>query len=418
MLSLIEQGLTQIGLDASWANLTARGIFLGIILILSLLADFIARHFVLRTLTRMIRHTRWRWDDALLQRNVLKRISHYAPAAVIYLLAPLALQGYNSASRFVTQLVLIYMIVLGLLVLDAVLNAIVDVYRSQERTRYIPIRSFIQVIKLVAVFIGGIFIISIVLDKTPLYLLSGLGALTAVLMLVFKDAILGFVAGIQLTANRMVARGDWIEMAKYGADGDVLDVTLTTVKVQNWDKTITTIPTYALISDAFKNWRGMSESDGRRIKRAINIDMNTIRLCDDAMLERFGKIQLLQDYLKAKRKDIAAYNAGMSFEGDSPVNGRRLTNAGTYRAYIVAYLRQHPMINQDMTFLVRQLAPTPEGLPLEIYVFCKDKVWANYEAIQADIFDHLLAVIPEFGLRVYQQPAGSDFRSLAGHAPG
>lgn len=418
MLELIEQGLTQIGLDAAWANLTARGIFLGVILVLSLLADFIARRFVLRTLTRMIRHTRWQWDDALLQRNVLRRISHYAPAAVIYLLAPVALQGYDSASRFVTQLVLIYMIVLGLLVLDAVLNAIVDVYRSQERTRHIPIRSFIQVIKLVAVFIGGIFIISIVLDKTPLYLLSGLGALTAVLMLVFKDAILGFVAGIQLTANRMVARGDWIEMAKYGADGDVLDVTLTTVKVQNWDKTITTIPTYALISDAFKNWRGMSESDGRRIKRAINIDMNTIRLCDDAMLERFGKIQLLRDYLKAKREDIAAYNAGMSFDGDSPVNGRRLTNAGTYRAYIVAYLHQHPMINKDMTFLVRQLAPTPEGLPLEVYVFCKDKVWASYEAIQADIFDHLLAVIPEFGLRVYQQPAGSDFRSLAGHAIG
>ena len=418
MLALTEQWLTQIGLDATWANLSARGILLGFILVLSLLADFIARRLVLRTLTRMIRHSRWRWDDALLQRNVLKRISHYAPAAVIYLLAPVALQGYDSAGWFVTRLVLIYMIVLGLLVLDAVLNAIVDIYRSQERTRHIPIRSFIQVIKLVAVFIGGIFIVSIVLDKTPLYLLSGLGALTAVLMLVFKDAILGFVAGIQLTANRMVARGDWIEMAKYGADGDVLDVTLTTVKVQNWDKTITTIPTYALISDAFKNWRGMSESDGRRIKRAISIDMNTIRLCDDAMLERFGKIQLLRDYLKAKREDIAAFNAGMSFDGDSPVNGRRLTNAGTYRAYIVAYLRQHPMINQDMTFLVRQLAPTPEGLPLEVYVFCRDKVWANYEAIQADIFDHLLAVIPEFGLRVYQQPAGSDFRSLAGHVPG
>ena len=416
MIELTAQWLSHFGLEASWANLAARGIFIGVILLLSLLADFIARRLVLRSLARIIRNSRWRWDDILLRRNVLKRISHYAPAIVIYLLAPAALAGYDSASRFVSQVVLIYMIVLGLLVIDAALNVVVDVYRTLERARDIPMRSFIQVIKLVVFFIGVIFIVSIVLDKTPLYLLSGLGALTAVLMLVFKDAILGFVAGIQLTANRMVARGDWIEMAKYGADGDVLEVTLTTVKVQNWDKTITTIPTYALISDSFRNWRGMAESDGRRIKRAINIDMNTIRLCDEDLLARFGKIHLLQDYLKAKREEISAYNAGQTFGDDSPVNGRSLTNVGTYRAYIIAYLRQHPMINLDMTFLVRQLAPTPEGLPLEVYVFSRDKAWASYEAIQADIFDHLLAVVPEFDLRVYQQPAGSDFRSLAAHA--
>ena len=417
MLELIAQWLTHIGLDENWSNLAARGVFTGVIVLLSLLADFIARGLVVRSLSSAIRHSRWRWDDALLRRKVLRRISHFAPAIVIYLLAPVALEGYDGASRFVTQFMLIIMIMMGLMVIDAILNVVVDVYRSFERSRDIPIRSFVQVIKLVVLFIGIIFIVSIVLDKTPLYLLSGLGALTAVLMLIFKDAILGFVAGIQLTANRMVARGDWIEMDKYGADGDVLEVTLTTVKVQNWDKTITTIPTYALISDAFKNWRGMTESDGRRIKRAINIDMNTIRLCDEAMLERFGKIQLLGDYLKSKREEIASYNAGQTFDVDDPVNGRRMSNVGTYRAYIIAYLRQHPMINLDMTFLVRQLAPTPEGLPLEIYVFSRDKVWTNYEAIQADIFDHLLAVIPEFGLRVYQQPAGSDFRSLAAPAP-
>ena len=418
MLELIEQWLSPLGLGAPWANLATRAVFLGVILTLSLAADFIARRVILRTLSRLIQRSRWNWDDALLQRKVLKRIGHFAPAIVIYLLAPVALEGYDSASRFVTQLVLIYMIVLGLLVLDAVLNVIVDVYRSQERSRYVPIRSFTQVIKLVAVFIGIVSIVSIILDKTPLYLLSGLGALTAILMLVFKDAILGFVAGIQLTANRMVARGDWIEMAKYGADGDVLDVTLTTVKVQNWDKTITTIPTYALISDAFKNWRGMEESGGRRIKRAINIDMNSIRLCDDALLGRLERIHPLTDYIKTKREEIAAYNNEHSFDEDCLVNGRRLTNVGTYRAYIVAFLRQHPMINQDMTFLVRQLAPTSQGLPLEIYVFSKDKVWANYEAIQADIFDHLLAVIPEFDLHVFQQPAGTDFRLLAGHSSG
>jgi len=416
MLELIEEWLPSYGLNAYWSNLTARAIFLGVILVLSLVADYIARHVVLRTLSRMIQHTRWRWDDSLLQRNVLNRIGHFAPAIVVYLLTPLALQGYDSVSRIITQLVLIYMIVLSLLLLDAVLNVIVDVYRAQERTRYVPIRSFIQVIKLVAFFIGAVFIVSIVLGKTPLYLLSGLGALTAVLMLVFKDAILGFVAGIQLTANRMVSRGDWIEMSKYGADGDVLDVTLTTVKVQNWDKTITTIPTYALISDAFKNWRGMSESDGRRIKRSINIDINSIRLCDDDLLEKLGKIQLLKKYLDEKCEEIAAYSAKNAEAEDSLVNGRRLTNVGTYRAYIVAFLRDHPMINQEMTFLVRQLAPTSQGLPLEIYVFSKDKDWINYEAIQADVFDHLLAVISEFDLRVYQQPAGIDFHALADKA--
>jgi miniconductance mechanosensitive channel len=418
MLHLIEQWLSPLGLGHPWTNLAARAVLIGVILALSLAADFIARRIILRTLSRIIERTHWRWDDALLQRKVLKRIGHFAPAVVIYLLAPLALEGYDSASRFVTQLVLIYMIVLGLLVLDAALNVIVDVYRSQERTRHVPIRSFIQVIKLVAVFIGIVFIVSIILDKTPLFLLSGLGALTAVLMLVFKDAILGFVAGIQLTANRMVARGDWIEMAKYGADGDVLDVTLTTVKVQNWDKTITTIPTYALISDAFKNWRGMAESGGRRIKRAINIDMNSIRLCDDVLLARLERIHLLTDYIRTKREQVAAYNREHSIDEDCLVNGRRLTNVGTYRAYIVAFLRQHPMINQDMTFLVRQLAPTSQGLPLEIYVFSKDKVWANYEAIQADIFDHLLAVTHEFDLHVFQQPAGTDFRLLAEQASG
>ena len=418
MLELIEQSLSPLGLGAPWANLAARAIFLGVIMALSLAADFIARRVILRTLSRLIQRSRWNWDDALLQRKVLKRVGHFAPAVVIYLLAPVALEGYDSASRLVTQLMLIYMIVLGLLVLYAALNVIVDVYRSQERSRYVPIRSFIQVIKLVTAFIGIVFIVSIILDKTPLYLLSGLGALTAVLMLVFKDAILGFVAGIQLTANRMVARGDWIEMAKYGADGDVLDVTLTTVKVQNWDMTITTIPTYALISDAFKNWRGMAKSGGRRIKRAINIDMNSIRLCDDALLARLERIHLLTDYIGAKRDEIAAYNSEHSFDEDCLVNGRRLTNIGTYRAYIVALLRQHPMINQDMTFLVRQLAPTSQGLPLEVYVFSKDKVWANYEAIQADIFDHLLAVIHEFDLRTFQQPAGVDFRLLAEQASG
>ncbi len=241
-----------------------------------------------------------------------------------------------------------------------------------------------------------------------------MGVVASVLMLVFKDAILGFVAGIQLSANHMISRGDWIEMPKYGADGDVIDIALTTVKVQNWDKTITTIPTYALISDSFKNWRGMSESGGRRIKRSVMIDINTIRFCDDEMIERFAKTRYLADYIREKREELSAWNRKHHVDDGVAVNVRHLTNVGTFRAYILHYLRNHPKVNQEMTLLVRQLAPTANGLPIEIYCFSSDRAWANYEDIQADIFDHILAVAPEFGLRVFQLPSGSDLRSVVG----
>jgi miniconductance mechanosensitive channel len=282
-----------------------------------------------------------------------------------------------------------------------------------EVSKEIPIKSFIQILKVVIYFVAIIFIISAILNKTPLYFFSGLGALTAVLLLIFKDAILGFVAGIQLAANKMVSHGDWIEMPKYGADGDVLEVALTTVKVQNWDKTVTTIPTYALISESFKNWRGMQLSGGRRIKRSVYIDINTIKFCTEEMIERFSKIRYIAEYMEKKKKELAEYNAAHQLDDSVPTNKRQLTNVGTFRAYVVSYLRNHPMINQEMTFLVRQLALAEHGLPIEIYVFCKDKVWAHYEAIQSDIFDHILSIVPEFDLKVFQNPAGSDFKEYA-----
>lgn len=246
-----------------------------------------------------------------------------------------------------------------------------------------------------------------------MYLFSSLGALTAILMFIFKDAILGFVAGIQLSANRMVANGDWIEMPKYGADGDIIEIALTTVKVQNWDKTITTIPTYALITDSFKNWRGMSESGGRRIKRSINIDMNTIQFCTEEMLNRFSKIQYISSYIEKMKIKLQEHNKMDKVDESSPVNGTRMTNIGIFRAYVKAYLDNHQMISKEMTLLTRQLAPTEHGLPIEIYVFSLDKVWGNYENIQANIFDHILAVVPEFDLRVFQNPSGRDFNKMA-----
>ena len=412
MLELLQNWLIANGLVDSLAFHVARAIAVMAVLILSAAANFIAKRYIVTALTYASSRSKTKWDDAMVRQKALNRVVHLAPALVIYLLTPVALEGLEPAVSFIRSAVLIYMIVMIMLVLDSLLNTVEDVYQDFRAAREIPIKGFIQVLKLALYFLAGVFVVSIILNKTPVYLLSGIGALAAVMMLVFRDSILGFVAGIQLAANKMVAVGDWIEMPKYGADGDVLEVALTTVKVQNWDKTITTIPTYALISESFKNWRGMSDSGGRRIKRAVNIDMSSIRFCDEEMLERFARIQYIAEYIEDKKDELEAFNQSADVDNVSLANGRRMTNIGTFRAYVVAYLSNHPMINMDMTFLIRQLPSGQHGLPIEVYVFSKDKEWANYEAIQADIFDHILAVLPEFDLRVYQNPTGADFRKL------
>jgi len=413
MLEILQSWLIANGLTEDLAFYLARVFAVVAVLILSATANFIAKRYIVAALTYVISRSKASWDDAVVRQRTLNRLAHLAPALVIYLLTPSALESLDAVVDFVRSAVLVYMIVIMMLVLDSLLNTFEDVYQNFRAAREIPIKGFIQVLKLAVYFLAGVFVVSIMLDKTPVYLLSGVGALAAVMMLVFRDSILGFVAGIQLAANRMVAVGDWIEMPKYGADGDVLEVALTTVKIQNWDKTITTIPTYALISESFKNWRGMDESGGRRIKRAVNIDMSSIHFCDEAMLERFEKIQYIAEYIEVKKQELEAFNQSANVDNASLANGRRMTNIGTFRAYVVAYLRNHPMINMDMTFLVRQLPPGQHGLPIEVYVFSKDQEWANYEAIQADIFDHILAVLPEFDLRVYQNPTGADFRVLS-----
>jgi miniconductance mechanosensitive channel len=296
--------------------------------------------------------------------------------------------------------------------LDSVLLAIREIYSKSDIASRRPIRGYLDAVKIVAYIMSGIFIVSILTDRSPWGVLSILGGFTVVLMLVFKDTILGFVASIQLSGHDMVRIGDWIEMPKYGADGDVIDVSIHTVKVRNWDKTITTIPTYGLVTDAFKNWRGMSESGGRRIKRALHIDMSSIKFCSDEMLERFRKFDLIKDYIVGKQNEINEYNKEYATETSQLINGRRQTNIGVFRAYIVAYLKNHPKVHQNMTFLVRHLEPTKHGLPVQIYVFSNDQAWANYEAIQSDIFDHLLAAVPEIDLRVFQDPTGYDFAKI------
>lgn len=410
MLDLLQTWLLDHGINEAFSYYLARGTGMGVVLVLSAAVNFVAKRYILAALTHIISKSKSTWDDAALRQRTLNNLAHLAPALVIYILTPFALEGMAETISFIRSATLIYMIVVVMLVLDSLLNTVEEIYQGFEAAKEIPIKGFIQVLKIALYFLATVFVISILLNKTPVYLLSGIGALTAVLMLVFRDAILGFVAGIQLAANKMVANGDWIEMPRYGADGDVLEVTLTTVKVQNWDKTITTIPTYALISESFKNWRGMQDSGGRRIKRAVNIDMGSIKFCDEDMLKRFGRIQYISEYIQSKKNELAEFNHATNVDNASLVNGRRMTNIGTFRAYVKAFLHNHPDINKDMTFLIRQLRPTEHGLPIEIYVFSKDKVWANYEAIQADIFDHILAVIPEFDLRVYQNPTGGDFQ--------
>jgi len=401
---LSAQGLSQGSADfIYWFSLVLA------VIIFAWLCNYIAKKFLLQAISYFIKRSETTWDDALHERKVFARLSHLAPALVIYFSAPLFLPAKETIER----LSMAYMILAGLLVLNSFLNAVVDIYRTFEISRQRPIKGYIQVAKIIIYVFVGITTISVLMNRSPWLLLSGLGAMTAVILLIFKDSILGLVASVQLSQNDMVRIGDWIEMPKYGADGDVIDVTLNTVKVQNWDKTITTIPAYALVSDSFKNWRGMSESGGRRIKRAVYIDMNSVTFCNKEMLDRFEKYQLIKSYIKSKRVEIANYNRDHFIDTSELVNGRNLTNIGTFRAYLAAYLKNHPKIHNDMTFLIRHLPPGQYGLPIEVYVFSNDQVWANYEAIQADIFDHILAVVPKFDLRVFQNPTGHDFRGMA-----
>jgi len=379
--------------------------------VLAYIANFITKKIILRTIEHFTARTSTRWDDLLVERGVFRRLSHFTPAIVIYVMAPFVFNS-DTAILLTKKIAQIYMLLVAVFTIDAFLSSVIDIYRSYSVSQKMPIKSMIQVVKILIFLVIGVVILSIIIGRSPAFFIGGIGAMTAVLMLIFKDPILGFVAGIQLSANNMVRIGDWIEMPKYGADGDVVDISLTTVKVQNWDKTISTIPTFALVSDGVKNWRGMSESGGRRIKRSINIDMSSVKFCTEEMLEKFRKFQHISKYIEEKRKELSEYNMNTKIDDSELVNGRRLTNIGTFRAYLTSYLRDHPKINKNLTFLIRQLEPGPEGMPLEVYVFSNDQVWANYEAIQADIFDHIMAVIPEFELRVFQNPTGADFQSL------
>ena len=408
----LTENLLELGLTTGMVESLVRGGLILLVLLLSWVAHRVSQGPINRSIEKFAHYTIQQWYDILVEKHIVKRILYFIPLILFYVLSSPILTG-TSLLPLSQTLISVLFLIAGMMFLDAILSALLAIYGKSAIAKEISIIPFVQVLKLGLYFVTGILLLSLLLQKTPLYFLSGLGALTAVLMFVFKDVLMGFVAGIQLIANKMVAPKDWIEMPKYGADGDVIEITLTTVKVQNFDNTITTIPTYALINESFKNWRNMNLSGGRRIKRYVNIDLGSIKFCSSEMLERFKRIQLISQYIQNRQEEILVYNKKHQVDESTLVNGRRLTNIGVFRSYVEAYLRQHPMIHKDMTFLIRQLSPSENGLPIEIYVFCKDTNWTAYEAIQADIFDHILAVVPEFDLRVFQEPSGSDFQKIA-----
>ena len=419
--NILEQGqfvdnintyLISLGFSQPLADSLDQFIAVALLFGLALLVDLICRNILLKVVARLVKHTKATWDDIVFDRKVMINLGRMLAPILVYLLLPLVFPRDPDMVAFLQRLCMIYIIVTLLRFINEFLLAIYHVYSNKDQFRDRPLKGLLQTIQVVLFFIGGIAVVSVLINKSPAVLLTGLGASAAILLLVFKDSIMGFVSGIQLSANNMLRVGDWIVMSKYGADGTVVEVTLNTVKVRNWDNTITTIPPYALVSDSFQNWRGMQESGGRRIKRSINIDMNSVKFCTPEMLDKYRKIQLLKDYIDETEQVVSEYNQTLSIDNSLLVNGRRQTNLGVFRAYLNNYLKNLPEVNKEMTCMVRHLQPTEQGIPMELYFFSSVKEWTAYESIQADIFDHVLAIVPEFELRVFQNPTGSDFREL------
>ncbi|ACA89083.1 mechanosensitive ion channel family protein [Shewanella woodyi] len=409
----ISKWLSDWGVNSTPSDDVSTSLLVVVSLVLAIIAYLFVRRGVVRAMNIVIHRSKVSWDDIFMRHKVLEKFSYVVPALVMNLLIPLALKEHQLISSLVDRLLSVWIVVMLVRAIYSALDAVNEIADVNLVSRRLPIKSFVQLFKLFLFFVAIIISISVLANQSPVYFLSGLGVATGLVMLVFRDTILGFVAGIQLAANRMVSTGDWIQMDKYGANGSVVEVSLTTVKVQNWDNTLTMIPAYALVSDAFKNWRGMSESGGRRIKRAVSIDIHSIHFLSEEEQVKLSKINCLKEYFSSKREEISLFNQGVE-DADMPVNSRHLTNIGTFRAYLIEYVTRHPLIHNDMTLLVRQLAPTSEGVPIEVYVFTTDIRWNNYEDIQGDIFDHIFAILPEFGLKVFQGPTGSDIRSLKG----
>lgn len=410
MQELISQ-IEEMGIEINHTNSLI--IIFGIIFLTAIIVHLILHRVVLRAFEKRAQASSHFWLQIITQNKLFYRLAFTLQGIIVNVQAVLWLQKGSDAAQILTTAAQLWVMLYALLSFFSLLDVIFNLSQKLSFSSHLPLKGIFQGIKLVSAILIGILMISLLLGQSPAILISGLGAMAAVLMLVFKDPILGLVAGIQLSANDMLKLGDWLEMPKYGADGAVTDIGLTTVKVRNWDNTITTIPTWSLVSDSFKNWSGMSASGGRRIKRSINIDTTSVHFLDEQEQQRLVNARLLKPYMDSRHQEINLWNQEYG-DGSSVLNLRKMTNVGTFRAYLNEYLRNHPRIRKDMTLMVRQLAPDNNGLPIEIYAFTNTVVWAEYESIQADIFDHIFAVVDEFGLRIHQSPTGNDIRALAG----
>ncbi len=378
------------------------------IILLCILVQLITKKVILKLCTKLIYKNKFKWDDIMLERKVFSRFSDILPGIILYLFAPVF--GNPVAAVLLHRGAVVYILIITIFIANALLDAINEIYKTYPIAKIRPIKGLLQIVKIIFSIIIGIVIIGTLMNQNPLLMLGGIGAVAAVFSFVFKDSILGFIAGILLTSNDMLRIGDWIEMQKYGADGDVIDITLNTVKVQNFDKSIVTLPAYTLVSDSFKNWRGMTQFGGRRIKRSVHIDVNSIVFCTTEMIEKFKKINYLKDYIIEKEKELMQHNQNHDSTDKLGINGRYMTNIGTFRIYIQNYLKNNSKLMKEMPILVRQLPPTENGLPLEIYAFTDVTNWETYETIQSDIFDHILSIAQEFGIRIFQSPTGYDMR--------
>ena len=409
---IVYQWLLDIGIAENIANQVHFALEVFALVILCFITDRLAKKIFVKVINSVVKRTKFVWDDILLENKAFDRLAHLAPALVVQATASYVFADFQDFIPFLIRMTDAYMLAVALLVVISVFNTLDYYFKQTEALKDKPIDSYFQLARLVTYFIGGVLVVAKLFDKDPQGILTAMGALTAVSMLVFKDTILGFVASIQLSANDMIRVGDWVSMPKYGADGDVIKITLNTVKVQNWDKTISTIPTYSFVSDSFKNWRGMSEAGGRRIKRSIVLKSGSVKFCNQEMISRFKNYHLIKEYLDKRVEEITNYNQEGAFDKSYLINGRHLTNIGVFRAYTEAYIKKLKGIHPDLTRMVFQKEGNEYGVPIQIYCFTETTDWAEYENIQSDIFDHLYAAAPEFGLEVFQHPSGGDFNKL------
>jgi len=412
IVSITENLLKKTNLSGDYLTFTRTLIiFIGAILVCTLLW-WATRKILITIIHKLADKSKTMWDDYLVENKFFAAIANLVPLLFIDSLVRTVFVDYPKIGSFfmkTSDVVIVFVILIAIL---RFLTTFQQILSEKERLKDKPIQSYFQLVKIIVIGFMIILGLSIATGQSPIYFLTSLGAMTAIILLIFKDTILGFVGSIQLAANDMVRIGDWITMEKYGADGDVIEITLATVKVQNFDKTITTIPTYSFISDSFKNWRGMEQSDGRRIKRPIHIEINSIQFCTPGLLEKLSKIDFLKEHIVAKELEIEKFNNEKNVSKDYLLNGRNQTNIGLFRYYITEYLKQHPLVNEKMTLMVRQLSPTSTGVPIEIYCFSKTKEWTIYEGVMADIFDHLFAATSYFDLVVYEQPSGRDLTAI------